>query len=121
MQTFRIQNLGQIKEADITFGDFTVFIGPQASGKSILLQMFKLALDGGHIFAQMKNHGVQHKGNPNEFLELYMGEGMGKILRQDSEIRVDDAVSEVHDFIKTKEAQYERVACLAPFAMMGES
>ncbi len=110
MKQFESNNLGQIKEANITFGDFTVFIGPQASGKSILLQMFKLALDGGHILAQMKNHGVQHKGNPNEFLELYMGEGMGKILRQDTEIRVDGAVSEVHDFIQEKGTQHERVA-----------
>jgi len=30
-----VSNLGQIKNADVKFGDLTVFVGPQATGKSI--------------------------------------------------------------------------------------
>jgi ABC-type uncharacterized transport system ATPase subunit len=43
-KSFRLQvkQLGPIREADITFGDLTVIVGPQATGKSILLQTIKL-------------------------------------------------------------------------------
>jgi hypothetical protein len=41
MKNIRVTNLGQIKEADINFGDLTLFVGPQATGKSILLQLIK--------------------------------------------------------------------------------
>ena len=30
-------NIGQINHADVVFGDLTVFVGPQATGKSIAL------------------------------------------------------------------------------------
>jgi predicted ATPase len=43
----QLKNIGPIKDADIRFGDLTVFVGPQASGKSIALQFLKLVLDNG--------------------------------------------------------------------------
>lgn len=43
--TLNLRNLGPIREADLTFGDLTVLTGPQASGKSIALQVLKLAID----------------------------------------------------------------------------
>ena len=46
MKRIKVTSLGQIPEADISFGDLTVFVGEQASGKSILLQLVKLVLDG---------------------------------------------------------------------------
>lgn len=70
MQHFSAKNLGQIKDAQIELGDFTVLVGPQASGKSILLQMMKLCVDGPGIRHAMKNHGVSDKGDLNMFLEL---------------------------------------------------
>ena len=47
----RIENVGQIKKAEIDFGDLTVFVGPQATGKSIALQLLKLLLDTGQVQA----------------------------------------------------------------------
>ena len=41
----QVDNFAQIKRAKITFGDLTVLVGPQASGKSLLLQIWKFALD----------------------------------------------------------------------------
>ena len=43
--TQKIRNLGQIKRANLTFGDLTVLVGPQATGKSIALQLLKLMLE----------------------------------------------------------------------------
>ena len=37
-----IKNFGPIHEARLAFGDLTVFIGSQASGKSLALQLLKL-------------------------------------------------------------------------------
>ena len=45
MERIKLTSLGQITEADITFGDMTIFVGEQASGKSILLQLVKLISD----------------------------------------------------------------------------
>jgi predicted ATPase len=46
MTQLNIKNLGQIKSANIDFGDLTLFVGSQATGKSILLQLIKLLVDG---------------------------------------------------------------------------
>jgi predicted ATP-dependent endonuclease of OLD family len=57
MKNIRVTNLGQIKEADINFGDLTLFVGPQATGKSILLQLIKLLLDSQDIVNNLNNNG----------------------------------------------------------------
>jgi predicted ATPase len=51
MTTLNIRNLGQIKKANLSFGDLTVLVGPQATGKSIALQLLKLMLDAGQVQA----------------------------------------------------------------------
>ena len=56
MKKISINSLGQLAKADIDFGDMTILVGPQASGKSILLQLFKLALDYGHITKTLKRY-----------------------------------------------------------------
>ena len=35
MKRLTLRNIGQIKEAELNFGELTVLVGPQASGKSI--------------------------------------------------------------------------------------
>jgi len=46
----QLKHIGPIQEADIEFGDLTVPVCPQATGKSIFLQFLKLLLDTGpHI------------------------------------------------------------------------
>ena len=91
MKHIQAHNLGQIKEADIDLGDFTVFVGPQASGKSILLQMMKLAEDNHAIQNFMQKYGFDWQGNENEFLDLFLGEGMAEVMNDNSKIRIDSA------------------------------
>lgn len=52
-----IENFAQIAEADIEFGDLTILVGPQASGKSLLLQLWKLALDRTEIVPALREAG----------------------------------------------------------------
>ena len=76
MKRLIVNSLGQIREADITFGDLTVFVGEQASGKSILLQLIKLISDAGGITQTLRKHGYDWQKDNDKFLSLYFGEGM---------------------------------------------
>jgi hypothetical protein len=90
MRKLTLKHIGQIKKAEIEFGDLTVLVGPQATGKSIFLQFFKLLIDSGHILAELKKHGLDWKKERSPFLDIYFGEGMRGLWRGQSEILVDD-------------------------------
>ena len=78
----RVQNVAQITDAEIRFGDLTVLVGPQATGKSILLQLHKLLVDSGRVLAEMKRYGLDWEKRLDEFLDGYFGEGMSGIWKQ---------------------------------------
>ncbi len=84
MRTLNIQNLGQIKDANLTFGDLTVLVGPQATGKSIALQLLKLIVDAGQVQDEMNRYGLDWEHKLPEFLDVYFGEGMRSIWREGS-------------------------------------
>jgi len=90
MQNIKIKSLGPIREADINFGDLTFFVGPQASGKSILLQLIKLVSDKNAIETRLENYGYVWGTNEDNSLERFFGEGMDRIWDEKStEIKVD--------------------------------
>jgi len=84
MTTLNIRNLGQITEASLTFGDLTVLVGPQATGKSIALQLLKLMLDAGQVQEEMGKYGLDWEHKLPEFLDVYFGEGMRAIWQEGS-------------------------------------
>lgn len=53
MPVLHVRNFAQIEDARIEFGDLTILVGPQATGKSLVLQWFKAAIDMGEIFAAL--------------------------------------------------------------------
>jgi hypothetical protein len=77
----RLQKVGQIADADIVFGDLTVFVGPQASGKSIALQFLKLMVDMGQVQAELSRYGLDWEHKLERFLDIYLGEEMRSIWR----------------------------------------
>ena len=79
----KLTAFGPIADADITLGDLTVFVGPQATGKSILLQLLKLLIDRRSIHSEMQRFGLEWGRKPGEFLQLYFGEGMSRLWRPD--------------------------------------
>ena len=79
MPTLNIENLGQIRRANLEFGDLTVLVGPQATGKSIALQLLKLMVDAGQVQEEMSRHGLDWDGKLSDFLDAYFGEGMHSI------------------------------------------
>ncbi len=76
--TFRVQNFSHFTRAEIAFKDLTVFVGPQATGKSLLLQLFKLNLDAAGIKAALKRYGAVLK-TPSQWAEAYFGEGFTSV------------------------------------------
>jgi hypothetical protein len=80
-----IKNLGPIKEASIEFGNLTVLVGPQATGKSLILQMLKLCLDGKNIARELQTQGYQ-VNTSQRFLEQYLGEGMAECWHRETAV-----------------------------------
>ena len=80
-----IKNLGPIRDAAIEFGDLTVLVGPQATGKSLILQMMKLCLDGPHIVYTLDENGFP-VGNQQLILEQFLGEGMGAVWTEQTSV-----------------------------------
>lgn len=80
------ENLGQIVTGSIEFGDFTLVVGAQASGKSLFLQMFKLLVDRHQIFEALKTQGYDWLGQMDNLLNLYFGESMSGIWRDETKL-----------------------------------
>lgn len=99
MKRFSITNLGQLKKADVTFGDLTLLVGPQASGKSVFLEAVKLALDHGDVVRTIKRHGFDWQGERSNYLELYFGEGMGQLWGQYTRMKVDTEAVGINDLM----------------------
>jgi hypothetical protein len=71
-----LKTVGPIRSADVAFGDLTVIVGPQATGKSIFLQTLKLVLDRDPIHDTFKHHSHAFNGDGSAFLGGYYGKGM---------------------------------------------
>ncbi len=69
---FRLNNFGPIKSAEVEFGDLTFVVGPQASGKSFLLQAWKLYNDVSYIKKAFKFFS-QNYGSDQDLVKLYYG------------------------------------------------
>ncbi|MBI2195001.1 MAG: ATP-binding protein [Planctomycetes bacterium] len=81
ISSLQMERIGQIVLADINFGDLTVLVGPQATGKSIFLQFLKLVADTGYVHDQLRKHGIDWNRSMPDFLDVYLGDGMQEIWR----------------------------------------
>ena len=101
-----VSNIGQIKNADVTFGDLTVFVGPQATGKSIFLQLLKLVIDSPSVQGELKHFGIDWEGKLDNLLELYFGEGMSGIWQEgESRLKVDGKDVKLESYAKGQKSK----------------
>lgn len=85
-----IRRFGPIEEARMDFGDLTFLIGPQASGKSLSLELLKLLTDRQHIISTLRNYNyILDKRNPRNILECYFGDGLSQLFRADTAVTLD--------------------------------
>lgn len=85
-----VKNFGPIREVNIELGDLTVFIGAQASGKSLFLQMFKLAKDRCAILKSLENYGFVVNNKLENLLNRYLGEGLSNMWTEASEVILNE-------------------------------
>jgi hypothetical protein len=105
-----VNNVGQIKQADVKFGDLTVLVGPQATGKSIFLQLLKLVVDAPSVQSEFKHFGIDWEGKLDNLLELYFGEGMSGLWQENkSVLKVDGTDKDLIDYAKNQRKKDERL------------
>jgi hypothetical protein len=83
-----IEEFAQIRRVDLEFGDLTVLVGAQATGKSLALQWLKLAVDELEIADALREAGFTLK-TPGDAVDAYLGEGMHAAMRADTKITFD--------------------------------
>lgn len=87
MKSLKIKNFGPIGEVDVTFGDLTFLVGPQASGKSLFLELLKYIVDKEFVLSNLRKYNfIIDKKNPQKVLDTFFGDGMNKIFKSNTEI-----------------------------------
>jgi hypothetical protein len=105
LKSISVSNVGQIKRADIEFGDLTVLIGPQATGKSIFLQLLKLVVDKRPIHEELRRFNINWENQLPGFLDLYFGEGMSDIWTGESALAINGKQQALGDYAKYRKSK----------------
>ena len=85
--SFRVKDFGPIENINVGFGDLTILIGPQASGKSLFLELFKLVKDHDHILSTLGRYNYILGKSPSlSLVEYYFGEGISSIVRGTTQV-----------------------------------
>jgi len=92
MEHLKVKSFGPIEEADVHFGDLTLLVGPQASGKSIFIQLLKLLVDKFNIRKNLEQYNYIWGKDTEKILDLYFGEGMSKIWKDNAKIQLDGKI-----------------------------
>lgn len=79
--TLTIRSFAHLAEVDLTLGDLTVLVGPQAAGKSLALQWLKAAIDGRQIVDALRAAG-HPTDRPDVLIDLLFGTGMAAAWRE---------------------------------------
>jgi len=80
MAVFRVERFAQFEDAKLAFGSLTFLVGPQATGKSLLLQAWKLTLDAEAIRRGMQRYGLKTR-ELEHWSRAYFGEGFGTLMQ----------------------------------------
>lgn len=57
MKRLQLTAFGPIQNANITFGDLTVLVGQQATGKCLFGRRYKLIQDGAAVASRLERYG----------------------------------------------------------------
>lgn len=97
----KVENFGPIKSVDVSLGDLNILIGPQASGKSLFLELFKLVMDKNSIIETLRKYNyILSKTDVEPLLDYYFGEGLHTLFSGDTKIEVSDKKFAITDLLK---------------------
>lgn len=89
MERLTIDHLGPIGHVDVHFGDLTILVGAQASGKSIFLETFKLMKDRHAIISTLERYGLLFKKDEETLLNRYYGQGMAEMWSEETAVSLN--------------------------------
>lgn len=113
MESLKISRLGPIDEVDVKIGDITILVGPQASGKSIFLQILNLLLDYPSIIKTLRTYGFTID-NINDLLGHYLGSGMAKGFKDTGKIQLDEKDFDIARIMRAKPRNFDKKAFYIP-------
>lgn len=105
MKKFQISNFGPIKNLDVELGDLTILLGPQASGKTLFLQLAKLVVDCNYIAQQLQKYNYAIDGNPDKILNYYFGDRLSSMWGSDTTVKVDNMAFEKRCLLNMKNVE----------------
>jgi hypothetical protein len=82
-----VRDFAQLREASIAFRDLTVLVGAQGTGKSLVLQWLKAAIDGKYIVHMLREAGQEV--SRKTLIDLIFGVGMRSAWRDTSLVQFD--------------------------------
>ncbi len=101
MDRLKVENFGPIRNVDVCFGDLTILIGPQASGKSLFLELFKLIEDKSSVVETLRRYNyILPKVDANPILDNYFGEGLHSLFNKETRIESSGMEFSVEDLLK---------------------
>ena len=116
MNELKVENFGPIGKAHVEFGDLTILVGAQASGKSLYLELLKLLEDKEAIVETLRKYNyIISKSNVSYLLEAYFGNGMAGIWGENTKIVYDGReASAVISLMKNKVKEAEEKVFYIP-------
>lgn len=89
MKNLSIKNFGPIQDVNLEFGDLTILVGPQASGKSLTLETLKMVADRDSVINTLDRYNYIIGHNTENILNVFYGEGMSATWKDESSITYD--------------------------------
>ncbi len=106
MATLKVENFGPIKNVDMSFGDLNILIGPQASGKSLFLELFKLVMDNASIVDILQKYNyILSETDANPILDYYFGEGLHSLFTDKTKVSFSGKEFSVTDLLRPSKSE----------------
>lgn len=112
MKKIKVQNFGPIAEADVDFGDLTILVGSQASGKSLFLELLKLMVDKNAIINNLKRYNyIIGKKDTTNLLDIYLGNGLSSAWKPDTMVEYNNEppISEINTNVSSSKRNEEQM------------
>lgn len=111
IRCLELRKIAPISSMDMEFEDLTVFVAPQATGKSIAPRWLKLLEVTIPVREKLAAYGVHWNGDLSDMLAAYFGEGMeGAWQDGQSGSQVLVAVTDVSVFNRLRPGGQRRAA-----------